>query len=49
LTPNRNELLIEEEKIYNKGNFLRLNDEVKNILFNSDDQIPISKQKEIYE
>jgi len=48
-TPNRNELLIEEEKIYNKENFLKLNDEVKNILYNSDDQLPISKQKEIYE
>jgi hypothetical protein len=53
LTPNRNELLIEEEKILekncNKRNFLRLNDEVKSILYNSDEEIPISKQKEIYE
>jgi len=53
LTPNRNELLIEEEKILekncNKENFLRLNDEVKSLLYNNDDQLPISKQKEIYE
>ena len=53
LTPNRNELLKEEEKIFeknlNKGYFLKLNDEVKSILYNSDEEIPISKQKEIYE
>jgi hypothetical protein len=51
LTPNRNELLKEEEKIFeknlNKGYFLKLNDEVKSILYNSDEEIPISKQKEI--
>ena len=53
MTPNRNELLKEEEKIFeknlNKGYFLKLNDEVKSILYNSDEEIPISKQKEIYE
>ena len=53
LTPNGNKLLIEDEKIIeknsNKGNFLRLNDEVKSLLYNNDDQLPIYKQKEIYE
>ena len=53
LTPNRNDLLKEEEKIFeknsNKRYFLKLNDEVKTILYNSDEEIPISKQKEIYE
>ena len=53
MTPNRNDLLKEEEKIFeknsNKRYFLKLNDEVKTILYNSDEEIPISKQKEIYE